>query len=274
MVKNWLNYFFNQIILFLTNKKFLLNLLGIIIFLLFILFAVLQWLRIYTHHGQKLEMQDYVGSHITEAQKDADKRSFKMIVNDSVHIVGKPGGIIQNQNPPGGSFVKENRKVYVTTTKYNADMIDIASVFPLYGQDYESKKNQLQQKAIASEIKEFRYDPLTTGTILEVWHNDQVIIDSRLDPKSYTLERGSKLQFVISSPEGGSHIIPPLVGRRLGEARWTVEAIKLKIGSIKTSDDSYIEDIENAIIISQYPNADGITTLNTGDAIDVVIKSP
>lgn len=272
-MKKPLQYFYNQIIQFLTNKKFIFNLLGIIAFLLFTLFAVIQWLRIYTHHGQKLEMQDYVNAHISDAQSDAKRRSFVMIVNDSVHIVGKPGGIIQNQNPPGGSYVKEGRKIYVTTTKYSADMIDIASVLPLYGQDYESKKNQLQQKAIASEIKEFRYDPLTTGTILEVWHNDQVIIDSRLDPKNYTLERGSKLQFVISSPEGGSHIVPQLVGRRLGEARWTVEALKLKIGSIKIANDASVTDIENAVIISQYPDADGITTLNTGDAIDVVLKA-
>lgn len=274
MNNTWLGRFFNQIFAFLTNRKFIYNLIAIAIFLCIVLFGVLQWLKIYTHHGQKIEMPNYLDSNVTEAKHDAEKRTFQMIVNDSVHIVGKPGGLIQNQEPKGGSKVKENRKVYVTITKYKADLIDIASVLPLYGQDYESKKNQLQQKAIASEIKEFKYDPYTTGTILEVWHNDKVIIDRQLNPKSYPIERGSKLKFVVSSPEGGSHVIPPLVGRRVAEARWTVEGFKLRIGNITYANDLGVDDIGEAIIVSQSPEADGVSSLTTGGAIDIVVKAP
>jgi beta-lactam-binding protein with PASTA domain len=264
----------NQIFKFLTNKKFILNLIGIFAFLMLVIFLVLQWLKIYTHHGQKLEMPNYINSHIKEADSDAQKRSFQMIVNDSVHIVGKPGGIIQNQEPKGGSKVKENRKIYVTVTKYKADIIDIASIFPLYGQDYESKRSQLQQKSIATEIKEWAYDPYTTGTIMEVWHDDQKIIDRSLNPKNYKLERGSKLFFVVSTPEGGAHIIPDLRGMTVNEARFIAETNKLTIGDIAYSNNDVVNSIDDAIIISQYPESDGISTLTTGGAITITIKAP
>ena len=72
------------------------------------------WLRIYTNHGQKLELPDYRNMSVEEARIDAQKKSFELIVNDSLFRVGTPGGIILNQNPEAGSKVKENRKVYFT----------------------------------------------------------------------------------------------------------------------------------------------------------------
>ncbi len=264
---------FRQTIDFLTNKRFILNLLGILLFLFLVIFGVMQWLKIYTNHGQKLELPDYIGSHISDANRDADRKSFEIIVNDSVHIVGQPGGIIHHQNPPGGSKVKEGRKIYTTITKYNADKVDIASTFPLYGQDYEAKKNQLQQKAIASEIKEFKYDPLTTGTILEVWHNGRPIITRDRDLKSYEMERGDKLAFVVSTPEGGSFVIPNLVGQTVKRARWAVENSKFRIGNITYANDLGVDDPENAVIVSQSPAYDGVTLMTSGESIDIVIKA-
>ena len=218
-------------------------------------------------------MPDYVNTHVEDAIEDAEDRSFIMMVNDSVHIVGKPGGMIQNQNPKGGSLVKENRKIYVTITKYNADVIDIASVFPLYGQDYESKKNQLQQKAIAAEIKEFKYDNLTTGSILEVWDGDKLIISQQLNPSSYELERGTKLSFVVSTPEGGSFDIPNVVGLTYSRAKFAIENSKFRIGEITYANDLGIDDIENAIITDQSPVADG-SKLTSGESINITVKSP
>lgn len=272
---NWDSWkiFFTQIFDFLTNKKFILNVLGMLLFLIVFIFITMQWLKFYTNHGQKLVMPDYVNVHIDDAKSDANNKSFVMIVNDSVHIVGKPGGIIQNQNPKGGAEVKENRKIYVTTTKYKADVVDISSVFPLYGQDYESKKNQLQQKAIASKIREFKYDALTTGSILEVWDGDQLIISQSRNPDSYTLERGSKLEFVISSPEGASFRIPNLVGESVKSATWIAETSKFRIGNITYANDLGVDDMSKAIVVSQYPEYDGVSLLTAGESIDIVVKA-
>ncbi len=266
--------FVTQISQLLTNRAFIYNLLGILLFVVVVVFGVLQWLKLYTNHGQKLEMQSYIDQHISEAQEDAESRSFVMIVNDSVHIVGKPGGLIQNQNPKGGSRVKEGRKIYVTTTKYSPDVIELKEpILPMYGKDYESLRKQLQQKAIATEIKEFKYDPITTGTILEVWHNDEKISSSNLKLDSYKIERGSKLSFVVSSPEGGSFDIPNVIGLTYARAKWAIENSKFSIGEVTYANDLGIDDDEKAIIVEQDPVADG-SKLEAGKAINLVIKAP
>jgi len=108
--------------------------------LLLVIFGVtLLWLKAYTNHGQKLELDDYVGVHYQKATKDSKKESFELIVKDSIHKVGQPGGLIIAQNPPGGSLVKENRKIYVDITKYNPDEIALESLSAMYGTQYNSK---------------------------------------------------------------------------------------------------------------------------------------
>ncbi len=270
-----INGIFTQISQLLTNRAFILNILGIILFVSLVVFGILQWLKHYTNHGQKLEMPSYIDQHISDARDDADDRSFKMIVNDSVHIVGKPGGIIQNQNPKGGSLVKEDRKVYVTTTKYSADVIVLSKpLLPMYGKDYESIRNQLMQKAIASEIRDFVYDPLAPGTILEVWHNNKKISSSNLTLDSYKIERGSRLSFVVSTSDGGTFTIPNVVGLTYSQAEWAIQNSKFKIGQVTPVDSDLEEgDLQSAIIVDQNPKADG-TQLEGGQTIDLTVKSP
>jgi len=93
-----------NIIDFLGNKKFLKQLLYLFAFVIFLIVAAIQWLKYYTHHGQKLEMPNYIGINHVEAKKDAEKKSFVLIVEDSLHIVGKPGGEIIDQNPKPTRF--------------------------------------------------------------------------------------------------------------------------------------------------------------------------
>ncbi len=266
--------FVAQISQLLTNRTFIYNILGVLLFILVVIFGVLQWLKIYTNHGQKLDMPNYIDQHITDAQDDATSKSFEMIVNDSVHIVGKPGGLIQNQNPNGGSQVKEDRKIYVTTTKYNPDVIELKEpILPMYGKDYESLRKQLQQKAIASEIKDFKYDPLTTGTILEVWHGNEKISSSNIRLEAYKIERGSRLKFVVSSHEGGSFVIPNVEGLTYARAIWTIENSKFSVGEVTYANDLGIEDLNKSIIVRQNPVADG-SKLAAGLSINLVVKAP
>ncbi len=269
MWKERVSYFFNEIIQFLTNKQFIKNILGMIAVCIVMLLLVMLWLRFYTNHGQKLEVPQYIDQDISSAQKDAKKKSFELIVNDSVHIVGKAGGIIQNQNPPYGSQVKEGRKIYVDITKYQADIIELADALPLYGQDYELKKAELARKTIYSEIKEFRYDGLSSNTILEVWKGAELLIDVQKDLNTLRLPKGTTLSFVVSTQEGGSHEIPALVGNSVKTARWIVERNRLRIGTITWQGEIGEED--EAEVVSQSPVYDGISSLSTGSSVDIVI---
>lgn len=260
---------FKQILDFLTNKKFIFNLAGIAAFICIMLFGILQWLRIYTHHGQKLEMPNYIDVSIDEALNDAKSKSFELIVNDSVHIVDVPGGIIRLQNPPGGSWVKQNRKVYVTITKFIADQIDLADIYEIYGANYDLKSAELRGRGVNTVIKETQWDP-ADGVILEVWYRGRRIISRDDPPDEILVDKGSTLEFVVSSNEGGSFVVADVRGLTVNQARFALR--KFQIRKIESPDGKPIENIENAVVLSQDPLPNTYGT--SGQSIDLIVAPP
>ncbi len=252
----------------LIKNRILRHLIFILIVLTIIVWFVLLWLSMYTNHGQKITMPDYVSQHIDEASEDAQRRSFKIIVNDSVHRVGMPGGLILNQNPIAESQVKENRKVYVTTTKYAADKIMLKSLPVLYGNDYDRKKKELQYQDIFSRVKEQKYDSGEPNHILEVWYKGRKIVDRVGKKNGVEINKGDTLAFVISKNSGANVLIQDLICMDLMTARTYLELNSLKIGSVGGA---IIENEKLAYIVDQSPRADGISTLTQGEYINVTI---
>lgn len=263
-------YIAKEIFSFLTNKRFLLNILGIILFLSIVLFGVFTWLRMYTNHGQKLELPNYVGDHIESSTEDATSRSFEIIVNDSVHIVGKNGGLIQIQNPPGGSLVKENRKIYVTITKYKADKVTLGDL-RFYGEDFNQVTAQLKTRNIYTNIKAKEFDAINQNSVLEVWHNGKLVVDRRKSAEGLVIDKGDTLDFVISSSQGGTSEVPDLIGKSVSAADLILKSIGLKI-AIEYGNDNVLDQQSegDAEIIMQYP-PDG-TDLPRGSTITVKVK--
>jgi beta-lactam-binding protein with PASTA domain len=156
-------------------------------------------LSIYTHHGQELELPDYTGYQYEEAVKDAKHKKFRMSIADSIHVLGKPGGIILKQNPTPHSLVKQKRMIYVTITKRSPDKILSGRLPEMYGKNYERKKRELAEHfQIQSRIKDKRYDPAEEGQILEVWYKGKTIMDSKGRNNDIVIEKGDVLDFIIS----------------------------------------------------------------------------
>ncbi len=228
------------------------------------------WLRVYTNHGQQLELPDYVGQHIDEASEDARKRSFEIIVSDSIHIVGKPGGIITRQNPAKQAKVKENRKVYVSVTKYSADQIQVGSLGVLYGQDYESKKRELAYLEINSTIKGRKYDPGEPDHILEVWYKGEAVITKNVEKRNVSIDKGDTLEFVISQKGGGEAAVPDLRCQPFAAAQFILESSQLKLGEVKEL--GQITDINAATIVAQSPNPETVRSVAMGREFTVTIQ--
>ncbi|MEE9371551.1 MAG: hypothetical protein V3V00_00700, partial [Saprospiraceae bacterium] len=264
---------FAKILEYLTSRTFLKNIALILLFLFLVIFSIFQWLKVYTHHGQRLLLENYSDRNIEEARIHAEKNLFQLIVNDSTHIVGKPGGIILNQNPKGGAFIKENRKIYVTITKYNPDMIQLKDLPRLYGENYEMKSRELNSRQLKTRIMSTKYDPIGSFTILEVWYNGEKIVDNRGKKKDIKIEKGAYLDLVVSQPDGGSHVIPQLVGKTLDAAYMIAQVYELQIGEVAESGDIKSENRGRAIVTEQYPTHDGISSLTTGEKINLVIAS-
>lgn len=240
-----------------------------LIFVLAVLGLTVLWLRFYTNHGQELELPDYVDTYIRDAKKNAEKNSFQIIVNDSVHIVGRRGGMIINQNPKAGSRVKENRKIYVTITKFNPDKLTLNDLPVLYGADFEQKRKELRYQEINAVIDGYKYDPGEPNYILEVKYNDEVIVSHNVDRRDVEIEKGGTLHFILSEQSGGTTKIPDLVCMTIAEARFYLAASKLKLGEISAAG---IDNIEQAYIIIQSPAYDPVAIIDMGSPINVEVS--
>jgi beta-lactam-binding protein with PASTA domain len=227
------------------------------------------WLRFYTNHGQKLELPDYEDTFIVDAIKDADKRSFQIIVNDSVHMVGRRGGMIINQNPKKGALVKENRKIYVTITKFNPDKITLADLPVLYGSDFDQKRKELSYQEINSVIDGFKYDPGEPNHILEVRYNDEVIVGANIERKDVEIEKGGTLHFILSEQSGGTTKIPDLRCMTVAQARFYLEGLKLRLGNITPQG---VENMDDAYIVNQLPAYDPVAIIDMGSPIDIMVS--
>lgn len=251
-------------------KDLLKHILLIVLFLGIIMTCVMLWLRFYTNHGQKITLTEYVGMSLEDAQKDAKKNSFRLVVSDSVHQVGKAGGEIISQNPVAGSQVKENRKIYLTTTKYAADIIPVASLPTLYGTEYNSKCKDLAYMEINCKIKSYKYDAGEKDHILEVYYKDQLICSNVGRKNDVKIEKGASLDLVLSTKRGAQVPINSYRCSTLAAARFAIESSGLVVGDINHLGN--ISNEESAIVVRQSPQANGDLIVESGTAVHLTIQ--
>ncbi len=254
-----------------TLKRFLLHLSAMVAFVVILLLVVLLWLKIYTHHGQKLELPDYREMHVDEAKIDAKKHSFEILVNDSIFKVGVEGGIILNQNPNPGSMVKEMRKVYVDISRYNATTNTLQDLPVMYGREFNGVKRSLSHLEIESEIKSYKYDAGEADHILEVWYNGEQIDGKAGRKNDVEIETGGTMSFVLSKKEGGEIKIPDLTCERLGNAKWKLQISKLKLGRIEKRGLITVP-LDSAYIVQQMPSYTDSSSIQMGESINVLIQ--
>ena len=236
-------------------------------FVLFLL-AIQIWLRIYTNHGQKIELPKLIGMSLEEATSLAEENDFEIIVNDSVFIVGKQGGLITEQNPKPASLVKEKRKIYVTVTKFGKESLRVKDLPILYGNAFEQKKTELSYRDLNCRIRDYMYDPGEPNHILEVWYGDKKIIDANILEEDVEIAKGGTLDFVLSKNEGGEVVVPNLRCLDLDEARFMLETARLEVGDI-----TFKGAAGTGFVLSQSPLADGVTTLKMGEKVSLTVSS-
>jgi len=232
------------------------------------------WLKHYTRHDQKLELPDYTSWILNDAVLDASEQSFRISILDSVHIVGKRGNEILQQSPSPGSLVKENRMIYVTITKSNADNISVDRLPILYGKNYERKKRELYQSfEIECKIVGRKFDPGEPGHILAVIYNGETISDRQGRKGDILIEKGTTLNFIISERQGGRLEIPDLVCKTFAEAQFIIENSGLTLGEIIT--DGNIGIVDSAYVTGQVPDpAEGQMRMGDEIKLSLTAKKP
>ncbi len=99
---------------FKTNKFFWLNIIAMIVVVIVMVFGVLKWLDIHTHHGETVMVPDVKGMTGEEATKMFRNHGLVCVISDTKYVKDEAAGIILDLKPGVGEKVKEGRTVYLT----------------------------------------------------------------------------------------------------------------------------------------------------------------
>lgn len=224
------------------------------------------WLKCYTHHGESVQVPNYVGMGIREAVKKAKARDFSVVVSDSIYVPGKAPGEIIDQNPKAGGQVKEGRTLYFTVAKINPDIIKLPELAG--SDDYDLYSRKLSRLGLNPRIAARVADPrLAPNTVVAViYHGDT--ITHRLS-RGYEVEMGATIDFVVSEKINLTVFIPDCVCQTYDAARFLIQSSNLTVGSVIK--DATVYDENSAYVWRQTPKFEPDVAIRVGEQIDLYL---
>ncbi len=256
----WDFLFFISSAIFLKNLAAVI-LLGIVSFLF--TNASLNW---YTHHGQSVEVQDYRGLSFREARRKARARSFDVVVNDSVYIVGKAPNTVLDQTPKPASRIKKNRNIYLTVSSGTPPEVPLPTLVG-GNDDFDQYSKKLSRLGINARIKtrEFNAD-LEDNTILYLIFDGKRISAADLK-RGVEVPKGSTIDFVVSIRNTGTVDIPNLVCLTYEEAAFLLRSSQLVVGSVFAPG----EASPGLFVYKQEPEFTAGLKLNVGEQVNLYL---
>jgi beta-lactam-binding protein with PASTA domain len=114
---------------FLTSKTFLIQLGLALAVAVVLVFLTMQWLKSTTHHGEFVQVPDLSKKSVTEMREALTGMDLRYEVVDSANFDPQyPRFSVIEQNPPAGSKVKKNRKIYVTVNPSGYKKVTIPDI--------------------------------------------------------------------------------------------------------------------------------------------------
>lgn len=224
----------------------------------------------FTDHGNSKILPNFIDKHIADVENTADNEGFNIKIVDSVHMVGKTGGLVLTQLPKPGSRVKTSRTVYVTVSKYRPDQVKLASLPLLYGREFANTQKYLKQSFfIDSEVIGYQFDEGPENHILAAIYKNDTIDNERTRKNDVFIEKGSKIQFILSKATDDMVRVPNLVCNTLDQARFLLSSSMLSEGSIIP--DQTVTNQQSAYVYKQSPAHDSGKTLKKGDLVNIYL---
>lgn len=246
-LKKWAKEFWY----FISSLLFLKNLGGMIGALLLFLGITVLFLKCYTRHGDTLQVNDFVGMTYKEAQAVANKVDFELEIMDSVFIPEREPGMVLDQSPKPMSQVKEGRSIYLTVTKFQADMVELP-VFSESSYDFKLYEKKLHRKNIKTKIVERVFDARqASNSIVYLMYDGEKYEDADIK-KGVEVPMGSTLEFVVTKRESSVVQIPNLVCQAYDEAKFLITNSSLQVGDVV--EDNSVTSQASAYVWKQEPS--------------------
>jgi beta-lactam-binding protein with PASTA domain len=185
--------------------KNLLVALGIVLLLVF---AVLQGLNVYTHHGKQVAVPDVKGLQVGQAGPILLQTALRYTVVDSLYVRNRPAGSILETVPPVGMNVKEGRTIYLTINAVTAKVMALPQVVDMSQRQAEATLRSLGFETVRIRTVPGAYRGLVTGLVAA---DGTSLVAGRMVPVS------TVLILLVSSGQGTDGVAPDDEGAALTE---------------------------------------------------------
>ena len=125
---------FKDFFSFSRNRMFWLNIVGMVLFVVLVIYGALKGIDSYTHHGESISVPDVQGMTSGKALSALTASKLEPAIVDSCYVPDMPSGTVVDQKPVPGARVKQGRQVYLTIctnktpTRVIPDVIDNSSL--------------------------------------------------------------------------------------------------------------------------------------------------
>ena len=111
---------------FFGNHPIIAALIWICIAAFILIWLVMLFLKVWTHHGEDSIVPEIKHLTYSEAQARLKEANLEIEISDSIYDTSVAPGTIVESWPKAGSEVKRGRKVYVTLTAFNAKHVTLS----------------------------------------------------------------------------------------------------------------------------------------------------
>lgn len=246
---------------FLKTKTFKYNAIAAVGITIFLIVLNMFALRIYTDHGNSVEIPDLKGKSISEVSEILNNLDLRFQIRDSVYSRETAPGTALDYFPKAGMKVKENRTIFITICALSQEKIPMPQLTDI---SYRQAINIIESSGLIAGSVEYQPSEFP-NLVLEQKSEGNVIRVGEMIPK------GSIIDLVLGSDnKGETSQVPTLFGRNLTEAKLTLDEAFLNVGTI-TYDESVLYEAQKtkAMIFKQSPDPVEIFEVPKGTAIDI-----
>jgi len=170
---------------FLFSKTFLYQLLLALVAIMLLCFLGLKWLDFRTNHDQRIAVPNLEKLTLEKAKKVLEEKNLAAQVQDSANFnPDYPPYSVIEQNPKSGSFVKQNRKIYLVLNPSNYRKLKVPNVI-------QKTRRQAEPtlRALGFKVGKIIYRPnMARDVVLEMQHRGKRIKGDDLLMKTSTID--------------------------------------------------------------------------------------
>jgi beta-lactam-binding protein with PASTA domain len=239
------------------------NILLILVFIVLIVFLTVQWLGMYTKHGESMAVPDITGKSVKEVEVLLSNTDMTYEVTDSIYTDEFPRGVVVSQNPRANKQVKRGRTIYLTINSVVPEMVEAPD---LIGKSKRIAIPILEISGLQLVSLKYRPDESCTDCVVGLEYKGKKL------QAGEKIRKGEGVNLILGQTSNVPTTAPDLLGLTYTEAYELIISASLNVGSVLACEGCQnADDTASAFVVNQIPARNDM--INLGTFVDLYLTT-